>query len=68
MTFLGRAAQAVAAAAREVDRFSLGAMFAFAGLCVFAGVFPGLIIDALAPVVTALTAARACLRRPPSPG
>jgi hypothetical protein len=30
-------------------------MFAFAGLCVCAGVFPGLIIDALAPVVTALT-------------
>jgi hypothetical protein len=30
-------------------------MLAFAGLCVFAGVFPGLVIDGLAPVVMALT-------------
>jgi NADH:ubiquinone oxidoreductase subunit 5 (subunit L)/multisubunit Na+/H+ antiporter MnhA subunit len=55
LTFLGRARSAAAARAQEVDRASLGAMFAFAGLCVFAGVFPGLIIDALAPVVMALT-------------
>ena len=41
VTFLGRARSAAAAQAREVDRFSLGAMFALAGLCVFAGVFPG---------------------------
>ena len=45
LTFLGRARSEAAAQAREVDRLSLGAMFAFAGLCVFAGVFPGLIID-----------------------
>jgi hydrogenase-4 component B len=55
VTFLGRARSAAAAQAHEVDRFSLGAMFAFAGLCVFAGVFPGLIIDGLAPVVMALS-------------
>ena len=55
VTFLGRARSAAAERAREVDRFSLAAMFAFAGLCVFAGVFPGLIIDALAPVVVMLT-------------
>ncbi len=54
ITFLGRARSAAAERAGEVDRWSLAAMFAFAGLCVFAGVFPGLIIDALAPVVTAL--------------
>ena len=57
VTFLGRARSAAAAQAREVDRFSLGAMFAFAGLCVFAGIFPGLVIDGLAPVVMALTGA-----------
>jgi formate hydrogenlyase subunit 3/multisubunit Na+/H+ antiporter MnhD subunit len=55
LTFLGRARSRAAAHATEVDRASLGAMMAFAGLCVFAGVFPGLIIDALAPVVTTLT-------------
>jgi len=56
VTFLGRARSEAAARAQEVDRISLGAMFAFAGLCVFAGVFPGVIIDGLAPVVMALTA------------
>jgi hydrogenase-4 component B len=55
VTFLGRPRSGAAARAQEVDRISLGAMFAFAGLCVVAGVFPGLIIDGLAPVVMALT-------------
>jgi NADH:ubiquinone oxidoreductase subunit 5 (subunit L)/multisubunit Na+/H+ antiporter MnhA subunit len=55
VTFLGRARSEGAERAEEVDRLSLAAMFAFAGLCVFAGVFPGLIIDALAPVVLVLT-------------
>jgi formate hydrogenlyase subunit 3/multisubunit Na+/H+ antiporter MnhD subunit len=55
VTFLGRPRSEVAARAQEADRVSLGAMFALAGLCVFAGVFPGLIIDGLAPVVMALT-------------
>lgn len=55
VTFLGRARSQAAERAQEVDRCSLAAMFAFAGLCVFVGAFPGLIIDALAPVVMALT-------------
>jgi len=55
ITFLGRARSETAERAEEVDRCSLAAMFAFAGLCVLAGVFPGLIIDALAPVVVMLT-------------
>jgi hydrogenase-4 component B len=55
VSFLGRARSPAAERAEEVDRWSLGAMFAFAGLCVVAGVFPGLIIDGLAPVVMALT-------------
>ena len=57
VTFLGRPRSPSAAQAHEVDRFSLGAMFALTGLCVFAGVFPGLIIDGLAPAVMTLTGA-----------
>ena len=51
VTFLSRPRSPAAAAAEEVDRFSLAAMFILAGLCVAAGVLPGLVIDALAPVV-----------------
>ena len=58
ITFLGRPRTAAAEHAGEVDRCSLAAMSGFAGLCVFAGVFPGLIVDALAPVVASLTEAR----------
>jgi hydrogenase-4 component B len=49
--FLGRPRGAAAEAAREVDRFSLAAMGTLALLCLLAGVFPGLMIDALKPVV-----------------
>ncbi len=55
--FLGRARTRAAADARETDRFSLQAMFAFAGLCLLAGIFPGVVIDLLAPVTQALTGA-----------
>jgi len=55
ITFLGRPRSEAAATAREVDRFSLATMFILAGLCVAAGVLPGVIIDALAPVVDQLT-------------
>ena len=52
------AAHARAAAdAREVDRCSLAAMFGFAALCLLAGIFPGVVIDLLAPVTQALTGA-----------
>jgi hydrogenase-4 component B len=57
VTFLGRPRTPVAADAREVDRCSLAAMFAFAGLCLLAGIFPGVVIDLLAPVVQTLTGA-----------
>jgi hydrogenase-4 component B len=50
VSFLGRARTPAAAEAREADRFSLAAMFALAALCLVAGIFPGLFIDALAPV------------------
>lgn len=58
ITFLGRPRTPVAAAAREVDRYSLGAMFALAGLCLLAGILPGFVIDGLSPVTLALVGDR----------
>lgn len=55
ISFLGRPRSAAAAEAREVDRFSLAAMFGLAAICLLAGIFPGVVIDALAPVTQALT-------------
>jgi hydrogenase-4 component B len=57
VTFLGRPRRPVAAAAKETDRFSLAAMALLATLCLVAGILPGLFIDALAPVNTALISA-----------
>jgi hypothetical protein len=57
VTFLGRPRTTVAAGAQEVDRWSLAAMFIFAGLCLLIGIIPAPIIDALAPVVNTLVAA-----------
>lgn len=50
MTFLGRPRSSAAAAARETDHWSRNAMVIFAALCLFAGVVPGVVMDALAPV------------------
>jgi formate hydrogenlyase subunit 3/multisubunit Na+/H+ antiporter MnhD subunit len=58
VVFLSRPRSPAAESAREVDRFSLSAMFILAALCVIAGVLPGLVIDALAPVVQGLVDAR----------
>jgi len=58
ITFLGRGRSPAAETAREVDRFSLAAMLAFVALCLLAGIFPGFIIDAMAPVTQALVSAR----------
>lgn len=58
VTFLGRPRTRAAMDAREIDRCSLAAMFAFAGLCLLTGIFPGVVIDLLAPVVQTLTGAR----------
>ena len=54
VTFLGRPRTPAAAQARETDRFSLAAMFILAALCVLAGILPGFVIDALAPVAQQL--------------
>ncbi len=58
VTFLGRARTPAATTATETDRFSLAAMMLLATLCLIAGILPGLFIDALAPVNTALIGAR----------
>ncbi len=52
ITFLGRPRTDAAKQARETNRSALAAMFALAALCLLAGVFPGLFIDALSPAVS----------------
>jgi hydrogenase-4 component B len=54
VTFLGRPRTDAAQAAGEVDRAQLSAMFVLVTLCVLAGIFPGFVIDALAPITRAL--------------
>jgi formate hydrogenlyase subunit 3/multisubunit Na+/H+ antiporter MnhD subunit len=58
VAFLGRPRTQAAERAAEVDRWSLGAMIGFAAICLLAGIFPGAMIDMLAPVPTALLGAR----------
>ena len=58
IAFLGRPRSEAAAAAGEVDGFSRAAMAGFAALCVLAGIFPGVMIDALAPVAHLLLGTR----------
>ena len=58
VAFLGRPRTPAVAKAGEVDRFSLAAMAGLAVLCLLAGILPGIVIDGLAPVATALTGAR----------
>jgi hydrogenase-4 component B len=58
VTFLGRPRTRAAEAATETDSWSLAAMMLLAALCLFAGILPGLFIDALAPVSSALVGAR----------
>jgi hydrogenase-4 component B len=54
LSFLGRPRTPAAEGAQETDGFSLAAMIILATLCVAAGVLPGFVIDALAPVVKGL--------------
>jgi NADH:ubiquinone oxidoreductase subunit 5 (subunit L)/multisubunit Na+/H+ antiporter MnhA subunit len=58
VTFLGRPRSPAAAAAHDVDTFSLSAMVALAALCLLAGILPGVVIDALSPVTLNLVGAR----------
>jgi hydrogenase-4 component B len=64
VTFLGRPrTEAAKKRAHEADRFSLAAMFVLAGLCLIAGILPGLFIDALSPVAKALVGASMPVQR-----
>ncbi len=58
IVFLGRPRSVAAEHAVEVDRWSHGAMITLAVLCVLAGILPGFVIDAMAPVVQSITGAR----------
>jgi formate hydrogenlyase subunit 3/multisubunit Na+/H+ antiporter MnhD subunit len=58
ISFLGRPRSIAAAQAKEVDRFSLSAMFALGGACLAAGVLPGFVIDAIAPITEMLVGDR----------
>jgi hydrogenase-4 component B len=58
ITFLGRARSDAARSAQEVDAASLTAMYLLGVLCLLAGILPGLLIDALAPVVQLTVGAR----------
>jgi hydrogenase-4 component B len=58
VAFLGRARGAAAESAKEVDRYSLSAMFILAALCLLAGILPGLVIDGLSPITIAILGGR----------
>ena len=58
ITFLGRPRTEAARQASEVNRFALSAMYLLAAFCVLAGLFPGFVIDALAPLNLALVGER----------
>ncbi|MBV9330673.1 MAG: hydrogenase 4 subunit B, partial [Alphaproteobacteria bacterium] len=58
ITFLGRARSDAAATAQETDAASLAAMYLLGLLCLLAGILPGFLIDALAPVVDLAVGAR----------
>jgi formate hydrogenlyase subunit 3/multisubunit Na+/H+ antiporter MnhD subunit len=57
-TFLGRPRTAVAGEAQETDWWSIAAMLCLAVLCLLAGLVPGVVMDALAPVAGLLVSAR----------
>jgi hydrogenase-4 component B len=58
VAFLGRPRSPSAETAGEVDRYSLAAMFILSALCLLAGILPGLVIDALAPITTEILGGR----------
>jgi formate hydrogenlyase subunit 3/multisubunit Na+/H+ antiporter MnhD subunit len=58
ITFLGRPRSSAASEAREVDFFSTSAMLGLAALCVLAGLFPGVVLDGLAPATQLVLGAR----------
>jgi NADH:ubiquinone oxidoreductase subunit 5 (subunit L)/multisubunit Na+/H+ antiporter MnhA subunit len=58
ITFLGRPRSPAAETAREIDRYSLSAMFILAALCLLVGILPGPVIDALSPITLQILGGR----------
>jgi NADH:ubiquinone oxidoreductase subunit 5 (subunit L)/multisubunit Na+/H+ antiporter MnhA subunit len=58
IAYLGRPRSTMAATAHETDTLSRAAMIGLAGLCIAAGMLPGLVIDLFVPVTHALLGAR----------
>ncbi len=58
IAFLGRPRSPSARSAREVDSILVSAMGILAALCLLAGIFPAVVIDALSPAVQGLTGAQ----------
>lgn len=58
VSFLGRPRSEEAAAAHEADGWSTGVVLGLAALCLALGILPGFVIDALAPVTSALVGGR----------
>jgi hydrogenase-4 component B len=58
IAFLGRPRTLAAEQAHETDVWSRAAMAIFAVLCLLTGLFPGVVIDVLAPVAQAMTGGR----------
>jgi len=55
VVFLSRPRSEAAKSAHEVDNWSLGSMSVLALICLLAGIFPGVVIDTLAPIAHMLT-------------
>jgi NADH:ubiquinone oxidoreductase subunit 5 (subunit L)/multisubunit Na+/H+ antiporter MnhA subunit len=58
IAWLGRPRSACVDGAHDADRFSLTAMAGFSVLCLLAGLFPGVVIDALSPAVQMVVGGR----------
>jgi NADH:ubiquinone oxidoreductase subunit 5 (subunit L)/multisubunit Na+/H+ antiporter MnhA subunit len=58
VTFVGRPRTDAARRAHEVDAFSIATMLVLAAFCLLAGILPGFVIDALAPVTLSLLGER----------
>jgi hydrogenase-4 component B len=57
ISFLGRPRTSAATNAHEVDKISIGVMLCLAVVCLLAGIFPGFVIDMLAPAVNVVLGA-----------
>ncbi len=64
IAFLGRARSEAAREVREIDRFSRAAMLGLAAISLLVGIFPGVLVDVLAPVMREMFGARLAAQTP----